>query len=266
MFIVVGERINTSRKKVLEAVENRDESYIRNDVKKQEAAGATYIDVNAGTQIGKEKEDLGWLIDIVQDEVNIPLCIDSPEPEVLMMAYEKVNRKPMINSITLEKKRYEPMMSFLEGKDCKVIALCMSDEGMPKCSGDVTKRAKELVEGLEGIGLNRDDIYIDPLVEPIGTDIKKGLMAMESVKTISQENPGIHFMCGLSNVSFGLPERKIINRHFLTLMMSAGIDGAILDPLDEKIMATIKTTEMLLGKDNYCTNFIKAVREGKISY
>ena len=198
--------------------------------------------------------------------MNIPLCIDSPDPEVLMMAYEKVEQKPMINSITLEKKSYDPMMSFLEGKDCKVIALCMSDEGMPKSSGDVIKRAKKLVEGLEKIGMKRDDIYIDPLIEPIGTDISKGIMAMDSVRNIKEENPGVHFMCGLSNVSFGLPERKIINRHFLSLMMSAGIDGAILDPLDEKIMATVKITEMLLGKDNYCMNYLKAVRAGKISY
>lgn len=264
MFIIVGERINTSRKKVLEAVDSRDEAYIRNDVKRQEEMGAAYIDVNAGTRMEKEKEDLTWLIDIIQDEVRIPLCIDSPCPEVLMMAYEKARQKPMINSISLEAKSYHPMLSFLKGKNCKIIALCMNDNGLPKNSVDTMERAKILVKGLEEIGMKQDDIYIDPLVEPIGTDIQKGIMVMEAVKGIKKELPDVHFMCGISNVSYGLPERKIINRHFLSLMMAAGIDGAIIDPLDEKIMATMTVTEMLLGQDKYCMNYLKAARSEKI--
>lgn len=264
MFIVVGERINTSRKGVQKAVESGDRDYIRNEAVQQEASGASYLDVNSGTQIGNEKESILWLIDTIQACAKIPLCLDSPDPEVLMMAYKKVNQKPMINSISLEENRYEPMMFFLKGKDCKVIALCLNDDGMPNTAHDVVKNAGTLIKSLEDIGVKREDIYIDPLVQPIGTDCRKGVMVMEAISAISKTFQGVHFMCGLSNISFGLPERKIINRHFLSLMMASGLDGAILDPMDTNLMTTLLTTEMLLGKDNYCMNFIKSVRSGVI--
>lgn len=264
MFTVVGERINTSRKNILKAVENKDEDYIRNDAVKQERSGASYIDINAGTQIGKEKEAFSWLMDIVQRATSTPLCLDSPDPDVLMSAYKNIKQKPMINSISLEESRFAPMISFLKGKDCKIVALCMSDNGMPATSREVIERAGKLIESLESIGVKRDDIYIDPLIQPIGTDFLKGLMAMEALIQIRKEYPGAHFMCGLSNISFGLPERRIINRHFLALMIGAGLDGAILDPLDDKLMTTLRISQMLIGNDEYCMNFLKCFREGKI--
>jgi 5-methyltetrahydrofolate--homocysteine methyltransferase len=264
MFVIIGERINTSRKAVFEAVEQRDAPYIQGDVKRQEDAGATYIDVNAGARIGHEIEDMIWLIEVIQEAVNLPLALDSPDPNVLEKVWSLVKQPPMVNSISLEKKRYEPLLAFLEGKACSVIALCMDDDGMPKGVQDVVERAGRLVEGLEGIGLKRDGIYVDPLIQPISTDITKGLMAMECVQGIMKEYPGVHIACGLSNVSYGLPQRKFVNRVFLSLLMAAGVDGAIIDPLDDKMMAVLKTTQMLLGQDQYCMNYIRAARAGKI--
>jgi cobalamin-dependent methionine synthase I len=264
MFVIVGERINTSRARVMEAVEKRDTGYIQEDVRRQEEAGATYIDVNAGAQVSSELEDLKWLLNTIQDVVSIPLCIDSANPEVIEGALDIVKKPPMINSISLERNRFESMLAFLKGKDCRVVALCVSDEGMPKSSDEVIGRAGKLIEGLEGIGMERDRIYVDPLIQPISTDISKGVMAMESVRGIMEQYPGVHTICGLSNVSFGLPERRIINRSFLPLLMTAGLDAAILDPLDDKIMTVLKTTLMLLGNDPYCMEFIKAVRAGEI--
>lgn len=130
MLYVVGERINTSRKKVQEAVVNKDSTYIQGDVKKQQEAGANFIDVNAGARIGHEKADMEWLLMVIQEVVTIPLCLDSPDPEVLEMAYEMVKDRPMINSISLERERYDAMVPFLKGKDCSVVALCMDDSGM----------------------------------------------------------------------------------------------------------------------------------------
>jgi len=156
------------------------------------------------------------------------------------------------------------MVPFLKGKDCNIVALCMDDSGMPKSTQDVIDRAGRLVKDLEGIGVKREAIYIDPLIQPISTDGTKGLMAMDAVRGIMGKFPGVHTICGLSNISFGLPQRKIINRTFLTLLMCAGLDAAIIDPLDDTIMAVLKTTEMLMGNDEYCANYLKGVRAGQI--
>jgi len=264
MFCVVGERINTSRKRVQEAVINKDYVYIQDDVKKQQAAGANFIDVNAGARIGHEKADMEWLLTVIQEVVTIPLCLDSPDPKVLEMAYGMVKDRPMINSISLEKERYNAMVPFLKGKDCSVVALCMDDSGMPKSAQDVINRAGRLVKGLEGIGVRRELIYIDPLIQPISTDTTKGVMAMDSVRGIMGRFPGVHTICGLSNISYGLPQRRIINRTFLALLMCAGLDAAIIDPIDDKIMAALKATEMLMGNDEYCASYLKGVRAGQI--
>ncbi len=264
MFEVIGERINTSRKNVQSAVAQRDAEYIVDDVKKQQAAGAHFIDVNAGARIGHEVEDMKWLINTIQPIATVPLCLDSPDPAVLEMAFKMVDKTPMVNSISLEKERFDAMLPFLNGKTCKVIALCMDDSGMPSSSDDIFGRAEKLVEELNKIGIKTDNIYIDPLVQPISTDSKKGVMVLAAVRLIKARFPDVHICGGLSNISYGLPQRKIINRTFLALMMAAGMDSAIIDPLDQKIMATIKTADMLLGNDNFCGNYLKGVRAGVI--
>jgi cobalamin-dependent methionine synthase I len=264
MFEVIGERINTSRKLVQAAVSERDADYIIDDVKKQQEAGANFIDVNAGARIGHETEDMKWLLDTIQPIATVPLSLDSPDPAVLEMAFKMVEKTPMINSISLEKERFDAMMPFLEGKDCKVIALCMDDAGMPASSDDILGRAKGLVEELNKIGIPTASIYVDPLVQPISTDSNKGIMVLDAVRAIKKAFPEVHITGGLSNISYGLPQRKIINRTFVSLMMDAGMDSAIIDPLDQKIMATIRTADMLLGQDDFCMNYLKGVRAGTI--
>ena len=264
MFEVIGERINTSRKNVQNAVAGRDADYIIDDVKKQQEAGATYIDVNAGARIGHEMEDMKWLVDTIQPVVTVPLTLDSPDPAVLEMAFGMVENTPMINSISLEKDRFEAMIPFLNGKDCKIIALCMDDSGMPGSSDDIIGRADTLVNELNKIDIATGSIYLDPLVQPISTDSNKGVMVLDAVRGIKAKYSDVHITGGLSNISYGLPQRHIINRTFITLMMDAGMDSAIIDPLDAKIMAGIKTADMLLGNDAFCGNFLKGVRAGTI--
>jgi cobalamin-dependent methionine synthase I len=264
MFQVIGERINTSRKKVQTAVADRDAVYIETDVKMQLAAGADFIDVNAGARIGHEAEDMDWLLDTILPIATVPLCLDSPDPGILEKACSKVDKIPMINSISLEKDRFDTMMPFLEGRDCKIVGLCMDDKGMPTSSQDIVERALTLISELGGIGFDPEAIYIDPLVQPISTDTDKGNMVLEAVRQIKAASPDVHITGGLSNISYGLPERKIINRTFISLMMAAGMDSAIIDPLDSRIMATIKTADMLLGKDHFCMNFLKEVRSGRL--
>ncbi len=264
MFEVIGERINTSRKVVQAAVADRNSDYIIDDVTKQQTAGAAFIDVNAGARIGHEEEDMKWLIDTIQPITNVPLALDSPDPAILEMAFQMVEKTPMINSISLEKERFDAMMPVLSGKDCRVIALCMDDAGMPNSADDIVERARKLVGELNDIGIGTGKIYIDPLIQPISTDTTKGTMVLGAVRAIKAEFPEVHITGGLSNISYGLPQRHIINRTFVTLMMGAGMDSAILDPLDQKIMATIRTTDMLHGKDQFCMNYLKGVRAGQI--
>jgi cobalamin-dependent methionine synthase I len=264
MFEVIGERINTSRKLVQAAVADRVADYIIMDVTKQQEAGANFIDVNAGARIGHEEEDMKWLLDTIQPIATVPLTLDSPDPAILEMAFQMVEKTPMINSISLEKERFDSMMPFLSGKECKVIALCMDDAGMPGSATDIVDRAKKLVEELNAIGIETGNIYVDPLVQPISTDSNKGTMVLDAVRAIKVDFPEVHITGGLSNISYGLPQRHIINRTFVTLMMDAGMDSAIIDPLDKKIMATIRTADMLLGKDQYCMNYLKGARAGQI--
>ena len=205
-----------------------------------------------------------WLLETIQPVTTIPLALDSPDPAILEMAFGMVEKAPMVNSISLEKERFEAMMPFLDGKACKIIALCMDDAGMPESSDDILGRAKTLVSELNGIGIATCDIYVDPLVQPISTDSNKGLMVLDAVRAIKAEFPEVHITGGLSNISYGLPQRHIINRTFVTLMMDAGMDSAIIDPLDKKIMAAIRTADMLLGHDQFCMEYLKGVRSGAI--
>jgi len=264
MFEVIGERINTSRKSVQAAVAERDSDYIIDDIEKQLNAGADYIDVNAGARIGHEEEDMKWLLDTIQPVATVPLTLDSPDPAILEMAFKMVEKTPMINSISLEKERFDTMMPFLEGKECSIIALCMDDAGMPKSSDDISNCARTLIGELNKIGYATASIYIDPLVQPISTESSKGVMVLDAVRAIKDEFADVHITGGLSNISYGLPQRHIINRTFVTLMMDAGMDSAIIDPLDKSIMATIRTADMLLGHDDFCMNYLKGVRSGAI--
>jgi cobalamin-dependent methionine synthase I len=264
MFTVIGERINTTLKKVKAAVAERDAEYIRNDVIRQTEAGATYIDVNAGARIGHEEADMCWLLEVVQEATSLPLCLDSPDPAILEMAYGLVSKKPLINSISLEKDRFEPMIKYLQGKECRIVALCMDDSGMPKRIEDIVVRAHRLVGHLEEIGFSRDDIFIDPLIQPMSVEKNNGRMAMEAVRLINAELSGVHTTGGLSNISYGLPQRRIVNRTFLAMMLAHGFDSAIMDPLDEQLMAIATTADMIAGNDNFCMKFIKGTRSGKI--
>jgi cobalamin-dependent methionine synthase I len=261
---IVGERINTSRKKVNEAVGARDEAYIRDDVKAQVAAGASYVDVNAGSRLGSELADVLWLIDVIQEATDVPLSLDSPSPEVLMKGLERVRSRPMINSTTAEKERFGKMRPVIASRECEIVALCMDDRGMPRDADQVLENAHRLATDLEALGVPRERIYLDPLIQPISTDTRMGRMALDTISRIHSELPGINTICGLSNISFGLPHRFLLNRTFLALAMGAGLSAAILDPLDEKLMTTLITAQALLGQDEYCMNYIRANRQEKL--
>lgn len=262
-MIIVGEKINSSLKGVTEAVRNRDESFVRQLAQEQTKNGADYIDVNCGTLIDEEVEALAWLVQTVQQEVDKPCCVDSPNPRALEAALKVHRGKPMINSITGEKERYCAILPLVKQYDANIVALVMNDEyGMPKDAGTRIRVGAELIERLHSAGVSIGNIFIDPLVQPISTSGVLALEAIETIRGIREAYPEVHFMCGLSNVSFGLPKRGLLNRTFLTFCMLAGLDGAILDPGNKPMMSMIVAAEALLNKDPFTKKYLKSFRAG----
>jgi 5-methyltetrahydrofolate--homocysteine methyltransferase len=203
-------------------------------------------------------------VEAVQEVVDLPCCLDSPKPAAIEAALKVHKGIPLVNSISLEKERRVKLLPIVAGKDLKVVALCMGDSGMPRTAEDRIRIADELVHLLLDHRVNVEDIYVDPLVQPVSTDQTFGNEFLKSVEQIMSRFPGIHTICGLSNVSFGLPLRKFLNRTFMAMAIAKGLDTAILDPLDKPMMATVLAAETLAGRDRFCMNFIKSYRGGKL--
>ncbi|MFC2027160.1 dihydropteroate synthase [Chloroflexota bacterium] len=265
MMIIVGEKINTSRKSIREAVENRDANFIIKVALDQIQAGADYIDVNAGTFVDKEIENLCWLVETVQSSVEHPLCLDSPDPKALSEAMKIHKGEPMINSISMEEDRLGPLLPVVASRPCQIIALCMGQASMPTTVEERVAVGTQLINKLTEEGIPIEKIHVDPLIQPISVDTNMGIAALGAIRKIMDESPGVNTICGLSNISYGLPERHLINRNFLALAMSYGLSGAILDPTDIKLMSTLLSVDMLLGQDEYCERFIDAYQEERIS-
>jgi len=261
-MLIIGELINCTRKKVGEAAQKRDEEFFKDLALQQAAAGAHMLDVNGGLP-EQEVELLSWLVDLVQEAVDIPLCLDSADPEAMVRALPRCKHRPMVNSISDEPARWA-MLPVLKEHRPKVIALCISDRGMPSGVEDRVATASRLVDGLTAEGFALDDIYVDPCVMPVATGLhgRNLLLAVEQIVT---RYPGVHISAGVSNVSFGLPVRKLLNESFLLLLMAHGLDAAIVDPRDRQLVMNIMAAEALLGRDAYCKNYLRAYREGKLA-
>lgn len=264
-MIIIGEKINSSLKAIRPAMENYNTAAIQELAKKQREAGADFIDINAGMFIDDEPKRVEWLVNTVQEVVDAPLVIDSPNP-IAIESGLKANKKgkPVINSITDEAKRFNSIMPLVTKYNTGIIALCMDDNGMPETTDERVTIAERLVEKLTKEGVKLEDIYIDPMVRPIGTGSHYGTVAIETIRKVKQEFPEAHIACGLSNISFGIPARKLMNQTFLIVAMSAGMDGAIMDPLDKKLMSFIYATEALMGLDDFCMNYLTKFREGML--
>jgi 5-methyltetrahydrofolate--homocysteine methyltransferase len=259
-MLIVGELINASRQSVREIIAAQDADAVVKLAHDQKERGAHFIDVNAGVFGGKEAELLQWLVAAVQSAGDTPCCIDSPDPKAIEAALAVHRGTAMINSISLEKDRYETLLPLVAGSKSKVVALCMNDEGMPETADQRLAIADKLINGLVKNGTALDDIYVDPLVQPVSTNTAFGLEFLQAVERIARTFEGVHTMCGLSNISFGLPERKLINQTFMVMAVAKGLDGAIVNPLDARMMGCILTAEMLMGRDADCMRFLKAYR------
>jgi 5-methyltetrahydrofolate--homocysteine methyltransferase len=259
---IIGEKINGTRRLVGKAIAERDAAFIRNLAKKQVDAGAYWLDVNAGTHPDQEPDDLVWLIDLVQEVVDVPLCLDSANPKALRAAMKEVKKTPMINSISGETARLSGILPIVAEFGCEVIALCMDDKGIPATGAARMEVIGKVFEETRRAGVPDEKVYVDPLAMTIATNIKAGQVIFDSMRAIRAQYPQVHISCGLSNVSFGLPVRSLINRTFLVLALNAGMDTALIDPNDRELQAAMCAADLLLGNDKHCLNYTRAFRAG----
>ncbi len=263
-MIIIGEKINGTIPSVKKAIEARDEAFIHSLAMKQAEAGADFIDVCAGTAPELEIETLKWLMAIVQDATDTPLCIDSPNPTAIKEVFICAKRPGLINSVSLEGDKCEFIFPLIQGTTWETIVLTCDNAGIPKDTQTRVSIAQRLVEKAQNYDIPPDRIHVDPLVIALSADNESLLKFAEAARKIKELYPTIKITSGLSNISFGMPLRKVVNQNFLTLAMFAGMNSAILDPLNRDLTATLLATEALLGRDRNCRNFANAYRQNRI--
>lgn len=259
---IIGEKINGTRKRVAQAIQERDGAFIQNLAREQAAAGADWLDANAGTAPQREPDDLIWLVENIQTAVDTPVCLDSANPNALELAIKSVNKTPMINSISLEPTRLEGVLPIVAAHKCPAVALAMDEKGIPKTKEERISIIGRMLEKTRSLGIPDGNLYFDPLAMTIATGNENGLVFFETIREIRKQFPDVHMTCGLSNISFGMPARSFINRVFLAYAMEAGLDCAICDPNNQDIKTTMLAAELLLGNDKHCLKFTRAFRAG----
>ncbi len=263
-MLIIGEKINGTRKLVNKAVLERDADHIRRLAVSQVEAGAEALDINAGTAPEREPEDMVWLIHTVQDVVDKPLCLDSPNPKALLEGLKVTRQTPIINSISAEEHRLRNVLPIVAEHGCRVLALALDGNTIaPTCEGRMAI-VRRLFDETRKAGVADEKVYMDPLVMSVGTESNACLTTLATMHAILAEYPKTHLTAGLSNVSFGLPARTLLNRAFLTLAIEAGLDSAIVDPTDRGLMETLYASNAVLGKDRHCAQYNRAYRAGKI--
>ena len=263
-MIITGEKLNSSIGSVKAVLDARDGEQLLRFAAEQRGCGADYLDINAGMFREKEAEVLSWMARELSGK-GLPLSVDSPDYHAAAAALEAAGtRGSIINSITLEPERLEHMTSLACEYSCRVVALCLQKSGMPENTETRLRIAGELVEHLAKKGIPEDDIFIDPMLKPLGAEEGSGLEALAAIARIREHFPECHITCGLSNLSFGLPKRRLINRAFAVAAIERGLDAAILDPTDRELMGLVSAAEAIGGRDEYCLSYIGKCREGSI--
>jgi|TARA_B100002003_G_scaffold242932_1_gene266648 5-methyltetrahydrofolate--homocysteine methyltransferase len=265
-MITIGENINATAKSVAIAINNRDTEFIQNRAKVQAEAGADYIDVNAGSGHGSQEQSIAamqWVMDTVQQATDKPLVIDSDDPKVLQAALERyTGDNVIINSVTAESQRLTSIGSLAAKRQASLVALAMGEAGIPDNVSDRLAACDQIVRELVKLGVTTNKIYFDALVLPISVDVSQGMITLNTITQIKQRYPDAKTVVGLSNISYGLPNRSIVNRAFMLMAAYAGLDAIIVNPLDTKLMGLIKVADMLTARDPMCRGYIRAHRKG----
>lgn len=271
-MIIIGERINSTRKPIYKAIETKDAKFLIDEAKKQANSGADFIDVNCAMFLDKEPQIMKWLVTTIQNEVALPLCIDSPNPKAQETGLSVHKGRAFVNSITAQEERLNTILPLINRYNAFTIGLVIDENGMPKTAQERFDIANAIAKKTK---ISYDNLYIDALVRPIAAEQNQGYEFIEAIKLI-KKNSNLKTTGGLSNVSYGLPNRGLLNSVFLKLAIDAGIDAVIIDPTEKLIKGVLSgesiprepfdiAKKTLLGEDEYCMEYIKASREGRLN-
>lgn len=255
-MIIIGEKLNGSIPSVAKAIAEKDADLIRERARMQAEAGATFLDVCASVEEDVEVETLKWMIDLVQEVTDTPICVDSPSAKSCVETIPFCKRPGLINSVSLEGDKIDTIFPVIADTDWECVALLCDNDGIPD---SVERRMKiffGIMEKAKQYGIAPSRLHIDPLVVTLGTDQTALTVFADCCRRIKYEYPEIHITSGLSNISFGLPVRKNINQAFMVLAMNAGMDSAIVDPTNKNMIGMIYATNALLERDEYCLQYI----------
>ena len=260
-FCVIGERINpTGRKKLAEEMKNGDYSTVEQDALAQVAAGATMLDVNAGIPLADEPKILAESIKLVQSLVDVPLSIDSSIIDALEAGLAAYQGRPLVNSVTGEDESLDRVLPLIKKYDCAVVAISNDETGISEDPDVRFAVAKKIVDRAADYGIKPQDVVVDPLVMPIGAMGTAGQQVFRLVRRLRDELK-VNTTCGASNISFGLPNRRALNGHFLSMASCAGMTSAIMNPLHEEDMNAILAANVLNGADKDCRAWVARFRE-----
>lgn len=267
-MIIIGERVNATRKDIWEAIRTQNYDHIKKEIINQDKAGADYIDLNAGTgsgDVAQEINNLRWLIDIALECTEKKIALDSADPKVLSAGARHIagRRQWLVNSVKGDKFILDSILPLAIQYKIPVIALAMDDNGIPDTASARIKVCETIFYAAAEAGMKSEHILFDPLVFPLSTDSIQAKVTIDTLKKIKELFPDVLTTIGVSNVSHGLPRRTVINQAFLIAALSQGLDAAICDPTNPDIIKAMILGEMIAGKDNYCRCFTRSVRGGR---
>lgn len=259
--VIIGERINpTGRSWLTEQLTEGNLDVLRDEATKQIDDGAHVLDVNVGAASVNEVELLPGAVEVIQDAVGIPLCIDTADKDALEAALKVYQGKPLVNSVNGEEKSLKRVLPLVAEYGAAVIGLTMDDDGIPKKAEKRLEIAQKIVERAESLGIPREDVVIDCLALTVSAEPDAAIITMNAIDLVREEL-GVNQALGHSNVSFGLPDREVINRVALGMVIRAGVNAPIVDPAEVK--QSILAADLLLGRDQYAMNYIKYYRQKK---
>lgn len=261
-MIVIGEKLNGAIPAVAKAILDRDAETIQKRALSQAEAGSDYLDVAAGVANAAEKDALIWLIETVQEAVDTPLCVDSPDPAAIVAALPYCKRAGIVNSVSFDRRKLDVILPAIKDTGWGCIALLEKDGSVPDSADGRMEAFDGILAAAKAYGIAEDRLFIDPLVTTLSTNGKTFEVFGDCCKRIRARSKRVHITSGLSNVSFGLPNRTGVNIAFLAMAMASGMDSAILDPLNKELAAVRFAADALLGNDEYCENYLEAFRTG----
>lgn len=258
-MLVIGELINGMFKAVGKAIADRDKSVIQKIAKDQVSAGAGMLDVNTGPYEKNPKEAMKWLVEAIQGVCEVPLCLDSTKADVIEEGLKLVKKKAMINSTNADDEKLNAILPLAKKYKTYLIGLTMDKKGIPRDKNERTEHAVKIMTKCQEVGIDLNNLYLDPIVLPVNVAQAQGIEVLESIKEFKLLcDPAPKTVVGLSNASQGTKERPLINRIYLVMAIAGGLSAAILDPLDKDLMNAAITAELILNKHIYCDSFLDA--------